>query len=126
MNIISATLRKLNLPKLIQPNIQKTRRIIVDETENHSIVLFHWKKNHRLHMHNHKGKCVFHMLNGTINETRIVNKKIEFHTLQAGSIGKLKTGDLHTMMPVTDSVSIHYYSPVPKRLCPTMEHVLLK
>ena len=125
MNILNSTLKRLNLKNLIKPNIQKTKRMIVEETKDYSIVLFHWKQNQRVPMHDHEGNCVFKMLSGEMNETRIINGKIQYNVLIDNSIGKLNRGDLHTIIPIKDSVSIHYYSPSPKKLCPSMEHIKL-
>lgn len=126
MNYICSALSRVNISKLIVPNIQRTRRIVLEETKDYSVVLFHWKQGQRLPMHDHAGKCVFKMLNGEIQETRIVNKRIQYNLLTATSNGCINKGELHTMMPIRDAISVHYYSPVPKCLCPTMEHIKLK
>lgn len=125
MNHISKVLKTLNIKKLIEPNIKKTRRIIIEETSDYSIVLFHWKKDQTLHLHDHCGKCVFQMLNGKIQELRISNNTIQNNLLTATSSGLINKGELHAMFPLVDSISIHYYSPVPKRLCPSMDHFKL-
>lgn len=126
MNHINKVLNKFNISKLIVPNIQKTRRIILEETNNHSIVLFHWKKNQRVPIHNHDGNCIFKMLNGEIYETRYNKNGIQYNLLNSNSEGNISNGERHTMLPLRNSISIHYYNPVPKKLCPTMDHIKLK
>ncbi len=126
MNYICSVLKRMNISKIIEPQLQKTKRIIIEEAKDHSIVLFHWKAGQRVPMHAHSGTCIFKVLSGEINETRIANNKIHFNTLLPGFEGSIGDGQCHTMIPVKNSISMHYYSPVPKKLCPSMEHIKLE
>ena len=119
MNAIRKVLSKVNINALLKENITKTQRIILKETHEESIVLFHWKKNQRLPYHSHCGDCHYQLVHGSILEKRRCSNNVLF----PGNKGFIGKNQWHSMLPLTNSISIHCYRPPPKCMCPTMEHI---
>ncbi len=96
------------------PNIavKETQRTILYENKDLSVVFFKWKKGDGLPEHDHYGKCIFQVLDGSLLETRCCGKQTILKTNDFGTIDK---GIKHSIEPLENSKSIHVYSPPPPK-----------
>ena len=119
MNKIEQVLRRVSLDDVLQTSFDRTRRIVLTCDSEESIVLFQWKQDQYLPDHSHVGDCHYQVLRGCLLETRN-GKPIIVHENSYGYIGK---DEIHSILPLRDSVSIHCYRPPPTFRCPSMDHV---
>lgn len=87
----------------------ETKRTILYENKDISVVCFQWKKGMGLPEHDHYGKCLFQVVDGKLVERRGAIKCI----MKPDDIGKINKGTKHEIIPIEDSKSIHIYSPPP-------------
>lgn len=99
-----------SIAKRMPKHVQETRRTILYENDTVSVVCFQWKKGDGLPEHDHYGKCLFQVLDGTIVEQRMGQKKL----LKENDLGEINKGIKHAILPLENSISLHIYSPPPK------------
>ncbi len=102
------------LPQFVKmkPDFSKeTKRIVLFENKEMSVVGFHWKKAQTLPLHDHYGKCSFQVIDGKLLEKREIMTRV----LRTGDVGKIDKGIKHEILPLENSQSIHVYSPPPPK-----------
>ncbi len=87
--------------------VKETKRTILYENKEFTIVFFKWKKYDGLPEHDHQGKCVFQVLGGSLLEKRTCGKE---NILKTNDVGTIHNGIKHSIKPLEDSISIHMYS----------------
>lgn len=101
-----------NIARRMPIHVNETKRTILYENKNVSVVCFQWKKGDGLPEHDHYGKCLFKVLDGTIVEERMGQKKL----MKQNDIGEINKGIKHAILPLENSKSLHIYSPPPPKL----------
>lgn len=87
----------------------ETKRTILYENNDVSVVCFQWKKYNGLPEHDHYGKCLFQVVDGKLLEKRKGNIII----MNPDDQGSIDKGITHSIQPLEDSKSLHIYSPPP-------------
>lgn len=103
---------KLFIPIAIRlPPVQKTTRKILYENADISVVCIRWKKNDGISMHDHHGRCLFKVLDGTLLEKRWNINRV----LNIDNYSSIDKGYKHSIHPLKDSKTLHVYSPPPPK-----------
>ncbi len=106
-------LKFTNLARRMPKDVKETKRTILFENKNVSVVCFQWKKGQGLPEHDHFGNCLFKVLEGTIIEQRMGHKKL----MKQNDVGEITKGIKHAIFPLENSKSLHIYSPPPPNQC---------
>ena len=86
-------------------------RITIHRDDNFQLMLLNWKKDYYTDFHNHpKNGCLLKVLKGSLLEYR-QNEIIIATQLKQNSISYNSNIDIHKIIAIEDSVSLHLYSP---------------
>lgn len=86
-------------------------RITIHRDDNFQLMLLNWKKEYYTDFHNHpKNGCLLKVLKGSLLEYK-QNDIIMVSQLQKNSISYNSNIDIHKIIAIEDSVSLHLYSP---------------
>jgi len=90
-------------------------RITIHRDDNFQLMLINWKKDYYTDFHNHpKNGCLLKVLKGSLLEYK-PHKKYEViiaNQLKKNNISDNSNIDIHKIIAVEDSVSLHLYSPL--------------
>ena len=117
VNCFDFTLPNSLLDKIVFNDDYYTRYLIYSNT-NYAFLLIAWKKGQSTPFHNHPTNgCLFKVISGCLKETRILNSdtKSTVETMFDQSYQCLNYIDnemaIHKIEAISDSISLHIYSP---------------
>jgi cysteine dioxygenase len=113
---LNFTLSQKLLTRITFNEEQYTRHLIYSNM-HYAILLITWKMGQYTPFHNHPSNgCLFKVISGTLKETRILNddKQNQIETLFDSLKGLNYINNeiaIHKIQAVSDSISLHIYSP---------------